>query len=78
MYEPREENPMIGFRGASRYVSNSFRPCFDMECEAIKYVRGEMGLKNLEIMVPFVRTVNEAAEVIELLKVNGLEEVLMI
>ena len=73
MYEPREENPMIGFRGASRYVSNSFRPCFDMECEAIKYVRGEMGLKNLEIMVPFVRTVNEAAEVIELLTVNGLE-----
>ena len=59
---PREENPMIGFRGASRYISNSFRPCFDMECEAIKYVRGEMGLKNLEIMVPFVRTVNEAAE----------------
>ena len=73
MYEPREENPMIGFRGASRYISNSFRPCFDMECEAIKYVRGEMGLKNLEIMVPFVRTVNEAAEVIQLLKANGLE-----
>ena len=73
MYEPREENPMIGFRGASRYISNSFRPCFDLECEAIKYVRGEMGLKNLEIMVPFVRTVNEAAEVIQLLKANGLE-----
>ncbi len=73
MYEPREENPMIGFRGASRYISNSFRPCFDMECEAIKYVRGEMGLKNLEIMVPFVRTVNEAAEAIQLLKANGLE-----
>lgn len=73
MYEPREENPMIGFRGASRYISNSFRPCFDMECEAIKYVRGEMGLKNLEIMVPFVRTVNEASEVIQLLKANGLE-----
>ena len=73
MYEPREENPMIGFRGASRYISNSFRPCFDMECEAIKYVREEMGLKNLEIMVPFVRTVNEAAEAIKLLKANGLE-----
>ena len=67
---------MIGFRGASRYISNSFRPCFDMECEAIKYVRGEMGLKNLEIMVPFVRTVNEA-EVIQLLKANGLERGLM-
>ena len=73
MYEPHEENPMIGFRGASRYISNSFRPCFDMECEAIKYVREEMGLKNLEIMVPFVRTVNEAAEAIKLLKANGLE-----
>lgn len=73
MYEPREENPMIGFRGASRYVSNSFKPCFDLECEAIKYVRGQMGLTNLEIMVPFVRTVNEASEVIELLKLNGLE-----
>ena len=73
MYEPREENPMIGFRGASRYISNSFRPCFDMECEALKYVREEMGLKNLEIMVPFVRTVNEAAEAIKLLKANGLE-----
>ena len=77
MYEPREENPMIGFRGASRYISNSFRPCFDMECEAIKYVREEMGLKNLEIMVPFVRTVNEAAEAIKLLKANGLERGLM-
>ena len=77
MYEPHEENPMIGFRGASRYISNSFRPCFDMECEAIKYVREEMGLKNLEIMVPFVRTVNEAAEAIKLLKANGLERGLM-
>jgi pyruvate,water dikinase len=71
-YEPEEENPMIGFRGASRYVSDSFRECFDMECEALKRVREDMGLDNVEIMIPFVRTVSEAANVIELLAENGL------
>jgi pyruvate,water dikinase len=71
-YEPEEENPMLGFRGASRYVSESFRECFDMECEALKRVRDDMGLDNVEIMIPFVRTVSEAANVIELLKENGL------
>ncbi len=72
-YEPEEENPMLGFRGASRYISESFRDCFALECEAIKRVRGEMGLKNVEIMIPFVRTLEEAAQVIELLKEEGLE-----
>ncbi len=72
-YEPEEENPMLGFRGASRYISESFRDCFALECEAIKRVRGEMGLKNVEIMIPFVRTLEEAAQVIELLKEQGLE-----
>lgn len=71
-YEPREENPMLGYRGASRYVSENFRACFDMECEALRIVREEMGLRNLAIMVPFVRTVNEAEEVIELMAANGL------
>jgi pyruvate, water dikinase len=71
-YEPEEENPMLGFRGASRYVSESFRECFDMECEALKRVREEMGFENVEIMIPFVRTVSEAANVIELLSENGL------
>ncbi len=71
-YEPEEENPMLGFRGASRYVSDSFRECFDMECEALKRVREEMGLENVEIMIPFVRTVAEATNVIELLAENGL------
>ena len=71
-YEPEEENPMLGFRGASRYVSENFRECFDMECEALKRVRDEMGLDNVEIMIPFVRTVGEAANVIELLGENGL------
>ena len=73
LYEPEEENPMLGFRGASRYVSESFRPCFEFECRALKKVRDEMGLTNIAIMVPFVRTLEEAAAVIELLKVNGLE-----
>ncbi len=73
LYEPEEENPMLGFRGASRYVSESFRPCFEFECRALKKVRDEMGLTNVAIMVPFVRTLEEAAAVIELLKVNGLE-----
>ncbi|MCL1060365.1 phosphoenolpyruvate synthase [Shewanella gelidimarina] len=71
-YEPEEENPMLGFRGASRYISESFRDCFALECEAIKRVRNDMGLKNVEIMIPFVRTVSEAAQVIELLKEEGL------
>ena len=73
LYEPEEENPMIGFRGASRYIAPSFRECFDMECEAIRYVRNEMGLNNVEVMVPFVRTLLEAKQVIELLAENGLE-----
>ena len=60
-YEPHEENPMLGYRGASRYISPDFRPCFDMECEALRHVRDEMGFSNVQIMVPFVRTVGEAA-----------------
>ena len=73
LYEPSEENPMIGFRGASRYISSDFRKCFELECQAIKNVRNKMGLKNVEIMIPFVRTTSEASKVIELLKENGLE-----
>jgi len=73
LYEPEEENPMIGFRGASRYLAPSFRACFDMECEAIKRVRNDMGLQNLEIMIPFVRTLEEAKGVIRLLGENGLK-----
>ena len=73
LYEPEEENPMLGFRGASRYISESFRPCFEFECSALQKVRDEMGLTNVAIMVPFVRTLDEAAAVIELLKENGLE-----
>lgn len=72
-YEPDEENPMLGFRGASRYVAPSFRPCFEMECEALLRVRNDMGLTNVEVMVPFVRTVGEAAEVIRLLEECGLK-----
>jgi pyruvate,water dikinase len=72
-YEPEEENPMLGFRGASRYISESFRDCFALECEAIKRVRNKMGLTNVEIMIPFVRTVSEASQVIDLLKAEGLE-----
>lgn len=71
-YEPHEENPMMGWRGASRYVSPDFRECFDMECEALRFVRDEMGLTNLKIMIPFVRTVAEGAAVVELLAENGL------
>ena len=71
-YEPDEENPMLGFRGASRYVADSFRPCFEMECEALRYVREDMGLTNVQVMVPFVRTVDEAAAVATLLEANGL------
>ncbi len=72
-YEPEEENPMIGYRGASRYISEDFRDCFALECEAIKRVRNEMGLTNVEIMIPFVRTVSEAAKVSELLTEHGLK-----
>ncbi|MGO1246462.1 MAG: phosphoenolpyruvate synthase [Oceanisphaera sp.] len=72
-YEPDEENPMLGFRGASRYISEDFRDCFAMECEAMKRVRNDMGLTNVEIMIPFVRTVNEAASVIDILAENGLK-----
>ncbi len=71
-YEPEEENPMLGFRGASRYISADFAECFRMECEALKRVRDEMGLTNVEIMVPFVRTVKQAERVIKLLADNGL------
>jgi pyruvate,water dikinase len=73
LYEPEEENPMIGFRGASRYISESFRPCFELECHALKRVREEMGFDNVEIMIPFVRTLDEAAAVIKLLEENGLK-----
>ncbi|WP_428603294.1 phosphoenolpyruvate synthase [Sedimenticola sp.] len=72
-YEPEEENPMIGFRGASRYISKSFAPCWEMECKALKYVREEMGFKNVEIMIPFVRTLDEARGVVEALEANGLK-----
>ncbi|TNF91968.1 MAG: phosphoenolpyruvate synthase [Gammaproteobacteria bacterium] len=72
-YEPEEENPMIGFRGASRYVSDEFRSSFELECQAIKKARNDMGLTNIEIMIPFCRTTDEAREVIELLAQNGLE-----
>lgn len=71
-YEPEEENPMLGFRGASRYLAEDFAECFRMECEAVRKVRNEMGLTNVEIMVPFVRTVNQAKRVTELLAEHGL------
>jgi pyruvate,water dikinase len=71
-YEPEEENPMLGFRGASRYVDETFRPCFELECRALKKVREEMGLTNVQIMVPFVRTLKEASQVVDLLARNGL------
>ena len=73
LYEPEEENPMLGFRGAARYISKSFRDCFEMECRAIRKVRNEMGFKNVELMVPFVRTVGEAKQVVDLLAENGLK-----
>ena len=72
-YEPEEENPMLGFRGASRYVSDDFKECFAMECEALKKVRDEMGLTNVEIMIPFVRTLREAKEVNDRLEEHGLK-----
>ncbi|MEZ5513927.1 MAG: phosphoenolpyruvate synthase [Steroidobacteraceae bacterium] len=73
LYEPSEENPMLGFRGAARYIDETFRPCFELECRALKRVREEMGLTNVQVMVPFVRTVEEARKVTELLTENGLE-----
>tara|TARA_R110002049_G_C9160146_1_gene560933 strand:- start:566 stop:2926 length:2361 start_codon:yes stop_codon:yes gene_type:complete len=73
LYEPDEENPMLGFRGASRYISETFRDCFYLECEALKRVRNEMGFTNVEIMVPFVRTVGEAKQVVDLLAEKGLK-----
>ncbi|MEJ2338366.1 MAG: phosphoenolpyruvate synthase [Gemmatimonadales bacterium] len=72
-YEPHEENPMLGFRGASRYVDDNFRPCFELECRALKRVRDDMGLTNVWVMVPFVRTVEEGRKVVALLAENGLE-----
>ena len=71
-FEPLEENPMLGFRGASRYVSEDFKECFELECEALKRVRDKMGLTNVQIMIPFVRTIEEAENVINLLELNGL------
>ena len=72
-YEPEEENPMLGFRGAARYISEDFREAFAMECEALKRVRNDMGLTNVEVMVPFVRTLGQAAKVTELLAQHGLK-----
>jgi pyruvate,water dikinase len=72
-YEPEEENPMLGFRGAARYLAASFRDCFELECEALRRVRDELGYTNVEIMVPFVRTLAEAREVVALLAANGLK-----
>ncbi len=72
-FEPDEENPMIGYRGASRYISEDFRDCFALECEAIKRVRNDMDLTNVEVMIPFVRTLEEAEKVIEILAENGLK-----
>jgi pyruvate,water dikinase len=72
-YEPHEENPMLGFRGASRYIDKVFRPCFELECRALKRVRDEFGLTNVQVMVPFVRTLLEAKTVTQLLADNGLK-----
>ena len=73
MYEPVEENPMLGFRGASRYIAHSFADCFEMECEAMKRVRDDMGLTNVELMVPFVRTIAEIERCVKILEENGLK-----
>ncbi len=73
IYEPEEENPMLGFRGASRYIAHGFRDCFELECRAMKKVRNELGLTNVELMVPFVRNVEEARGVEELLALHGLK-----
>lgn len=72
-YEPHEENPMLGFRGASRYIDETFRPCFELECRALKRVREAMGLTNVQVMIPFVRTLKEAEQVTTLLAANGLK-----
>ncbi|HEV2213047.1 MAG TPA: putative PEP-binding protein, partial [Gammaproteobacteria bacterium] len=72
-YEPHEENPMLGFRGASRYIDPSFRECFELECRALKRVREDMGLANVQVMIPFVRTLEEAQKVTGLLAANGLK-----
>ena len=72
-FEPKEENPMLGFRGAGRYISEDFRECFELECEALKKVRNIMGLTNVQLMIPFVRTIEEAKSVIALLEHNGLK-----
>jgi pyruvate,water dikinase len=74
LYEPDEENPMLGFRGASRYIAQSFRDCFEMECRAMKRVREEMGLTNVQLMVPFVRTLGEGRAVVDLLAEHGLKQ----
>ena len=73
LYEPEEENPMLGFRGASRYIAHSFADCFELECRAMKRVRNEMGLTNVELMLPFVRTINEIEQCVALLEKNGLK-----
>ncbi len=73
LFEPEEENPMIGFRGTSRYLSEAFRECFELECRALKKVRDEMGLTNVEVMVPFCRTLEEAEQLVQLLADNGLK-----
>ena len=73
IYEPDEENPMIGFRGAARYMAEDFKECFAMECTAMKKVRDEMGLTNVELMIPFVRTLDEAKAVIDIMAANGLK-----
>ncbi len=73
LYEPVEENPMLGFRGASRYIAHSFADCFEMECEAMKRVRDDMGLTNVELMVPFVRTLEEIKQCVKILEQNGLK-----
>ncbi len=72
-YEPHEENPMLGFRGASRYIAPEFHDCFALECRAMRRVRDDMGFTNVELMIPFVRTLTEAEQVVELLKTQGLE-----
>jgi pyruvate,water dikinase len=72
-FEPDEENPMLGFRGAGRYIAESFKPCFELECRAIRKVRNEMGLRNVQLMIPFVRTVRQAEKVLAALRDNGLE-----
>ena len=73
-FEPEEENPMLGLRGASRYLSSDFKDAFELECEALAYVRNKMGLTNVELMVPFCRTPEEGKKVIQILKENGLEK----